>query len=362
MPKLLQCFLMLCLAWPAAAQEVVRGLKTELIEEVESTIYRRYPSVLVPADLSTLGFEVSGKLETVSIDIGQRVQEGDLLASLDETTFQLEVQRAQAAFEQADADARNTADNLTRQETLLKNGTTTRVNVDNARTSATAARAQRDQAESSLKTAQENLTKTRLLAPFDGVINTVDVQSFGTVSPGMPVATLYKSDSFEVQFTVNFDVVNLLALGKSAEVRLADRPSTLLKGTITEIGARADQVSAFPVVITVDNAPADVRAGMAVEITLDFSLVDAPGYLIPLSSLVDDRVSPTSENQLDPVSAQIYLFDESSSTVVRHDIQVLGVRQNRLLVVDGLKPGDRVAVAGVPFLREGMKVKLLADK
>lgn len=344
------------------SQEVVRGLKTVLIEEVDSTVSRRYPTVLVPADVSTLSFEVGGKLNAVSLDVGQIIKEGEVLATLDETVLQLELQSAQASVEQAQAASSNADETLTRQETLLDRGSATKVAVDNARTQALTAKAQLEQAQTALKEAQDKLTKTELRAPFDGIINTVDVQSFGYVSAGASVATLYRSDSFEARFTVNFDVVNLLALGKNAEVRLAARPSTELNGTVTEIGARADQVSSFPVVVTVEKAPLDVRAGMAVEVKLEFSLIETPGYSIPLTALIDDTAFGAGDQFQETEPAHVYLFDPDTSTVKRHQITVFGVRQNQLLVYSGLDPGDRVAAAGVPFLRDGMKVKLLADK
>ena len=341
------------------AQETVRGLKTVLVEAVDSSVTRRFPSVLVPADVSTLSFEIGGKLNAVSLDVGQVVGAGDVLATLDETTLQLELQREEAAVEQAQAEFNNAADLLARQEQLLQRGSVTRVSVEDIRTQAVTAAAQLEQARTALSRAQENLTKTQLVAPFDGIINTVEVQSFTNVAGGSPVATLYRSDGFEVKFTVSFDIVTMLALGKQASVRLAARPNTVLAGTVTEIGARADRVSSFPVVVTIVDAPADVRAGMSVEVELDFSLIGTPGYLIPLSALIDEFHTETRESPLDPVPAEVYLYDPASSTVRRHAIMIIGVRQNQLLVADGLEPGQRVASAGVPFLRDGMEVRLL---
>ena len=343
------------------AREVVRGLKTVLIEETDSTVYRRYPSVLIPADVSTLSFEIGGKLEAVNLSVGQVVAAGDVLAVLDETAMQRELQRAIAAVEQAQAQATNASEALIRNEELLKRGSVTRVAVDNARTTSVSATSTLEQAQTTATVAEDNLTKTQLLAPFDGTINTVDVESFSNVAAGTSVATLYQQDTFEVKFTVNFDIVNMLVLGKEAKIRLAARPSTVLTGTVTEIGARADQVSSFPVVITVTDAPSDVRAGMAVEAELDFSLITTPGYSIPLSSIIGDGELASPENPLDPVDAQVYLFDEATSTVKRHTIKIFGVRQNQLLVAEGLAPGDHVASAGIPFLRDGMRVKLLAQ-
>ena len=66
-------------------------------------------------------------------------------------------------------------------------------------------------------------------------------------------------------------------------------------------------------------------------------------------------------NAQEPGQTTVFIYDPDTETVVSRDVTIAGVRENRLIVVDGLKAGDRVASAGVSFLREGQKVKLLAD-
>ena len=55
----------------------------------------------------------------------------------------------------------------------------------------------------------------------------------------------------------------------------------------------------------------------------------------------------------------MYVFDPETGTVKRREVKMGGIRENKLLIIEGLEPGDRVAVAGVAFLRDGMRVKLL---
>ncbi len=147
--KLITCCALLfatLITSPATAQDVVRGLKTVLIKEVDSHITRRYPSVLVPRDISVLSFELSGKLKAIDLHVGQRVKAGDVLASLDETVSNRELQRATAAVEQAKAEADHAADNLSKQESRLERGVATRDAVDTARTQAATSSAKLDQA------------------------------------------------------------------------------------------------------------------------------------------------------------------------------------------------------------------------
>lgn len=341
------------------ADPPVRGLKTHKIEETERFSVRRFPAVLEASEITTLSFEVGGKLEAIDLDVGQRVSKGDLLAQLDPVSLELQVQNAQSAVVEAEAAARNALDNAERQAQLFERGSVTKVVADDARTQAEIATASLAQAQTALQTAQENLEKTSLLAPFDGIVNSVEVDSFSTVSAATPVAQLYPDDSFEVAFSVNFENVNRLVVGKPATVRLADKPDVVLEAVVSEIGSRADAVSSFPIVLTLREVHPLLKAGMAVEAAIEFELPADEGFTVPLTAAVKDGQSQPASQAEQTSKMAVYVFDAASSTVKRREVTVGGIRGNSLIIVDGLQVGERVASAGVSFLREGQQVKLL---
>lgn len=338
---------------------VIRGLKTHLIEDVERNTTRRFPAVLEPAELSVLAFEVGGKLGEITLDVGQLLKAGDIVASLDPTSLELQVENAEAGLQQAQSAAKNAADTLVRTEELFERGSTTKVAVDDARTNAETSAATVVQAEKALETAQENLMKSELTAPFDAVVNSVDAQSFATVSAGAAIATVYAPEDFEVSFSVNFDTVNMLVVGTPARVRLADRPDVELAAVVSEIGSRADAVSSFPIVLKLTEGSDLLKGGMAVEAAVDFPLPQQEGYTVPLSAAIKDGSAEDPNNPENASKMAIYIYDPDTSTVKRREVTVGGIRENSLVVVDGLQPGDRVASAGVTFLKEGQEVKLL---
>ena len=336
------------------AKAPVRGLKTYLVADTERAEQRRFPSVLEPTALNTLSFDIAGRLTEVTLQVGQRVNAGDVLAQLDTEALEIQVRNAEAGLRSAEAALERALENLARQEELLESGTVTVVTRDDARTEATRQRASVEQAEEALASAQDNLTKATLSVPFDAILNSVDVQSFQTVAAATPIVTLYSPDAFEVAFTANFEVVSQLVVGTPAMVRLADQPNRTLSAVVSEIGARADSVASFPVVLTLTEGDDILKAGMAVEASIELPLPAAEGFSIPLSSIIQ-------ENAIDPESgrAQVFVYDADTSTVVRREVQIAGVRENALLIINGLEPGDRIASAGVSFLREGQEVKLL---
>lgn len=341
------------------AEPPVRALKTFVIAEQQKEEIRRYPSVLQPSEITTLSFEISGRLEEVNLNVGQNVTSGQTLVELDMTSLQLAVDGAEASLEQAQASAENAKATQERLEILLKRGATTQVAVDDARTSARTATAQADRASKDLDTAKENLTKANLQAPYDGIINSVSAESFATVAAGTTIATMYSPQRFEVSFPVSYEISTRLAVGKKVTIRLADNPSVSLPGVVSELGSRADTVSSFPVIVRLVDSHPEIKAGMAVEVSFALPVTAGEGYLIPLSALIRDGQIENGSSSNPRTPANVYLFDEGSQTVKRHQVTIGGIRENEIIVVDGLKPGDLIASAGVSFLRDGQKVKLL---
>ncbi len=358
-------FSLLFLALASCREEVasdqpvpIRGIKTHLVTETDSTASRFFPSVLQPAAITALAFELPGRIDYLSLSVGQPVLEGDILARLDQASFQTQLDNALAAEAQTLAGLGNAQDTLARQTQLLATGAVTRVSVDAARTDVEALQAQLAQTQAGVAAARQDLGRTDLRAPFDGVINSVDVAQFATIGAGLPVTSLYATDTMEASFTVSFEIANQLVVGTPVSVTLADKPAVSLEGVVTELGSRAPTVSSFPVVIQLLETDPVLKAGMAVEIALTLPLHEAHGYNLPLTAVILDGGGKTNA-ATHQTELSVYVYDDDSGTVKRRAIVSGGVRGNDLIVVDGLNVGDRVASAGASFLRDGQQVSLL---
>ena len=349
-----------CTPESEATDPPIRGLKTHLIAESKDSTVRRFPAVLEPTSLNTLSFEIAGKLGSVELEVGERVKKGQALLELDTTSLQIQLDNAEAGIAAAQASSDNAADSLARQEQLLKDGVVTKAARDNAKAQAVTAKAQLDQAIKARDSARETLSKTTLSAPIDGIINSVDAVGFSTISPGVPMVTLYSPDEFEISFSVNFDTASQLVVGTPAIVRLADLPSVSLKAVVSELGSRADSVSSFPVVLRLEESDPVLKAGMAVEASIELPLPAERGFTLPLSALLKKgQIGPPADEPKGPGLARVYVYDPASQTVAEREIKIAGVRENAVIAVEGLSLGERVASAGVSFLQDGMKVKLL---
>src|SRR4051794_39941975 len=335
------------------AQKVVRGLRAYKVSARTDSRVQHFPTVLQPADISRLSFEISGQLTAVSLNAGQHVELGDVLMEIDARSLQAQLDQARARVTEAGAVVVNAEADFWRKGELLKRGFATRAAFDESQAHLLSARAKHDQAQRQVDLATHDLERSKLLAPFAGAIAGVDAKSFGQVAAGQTVVTLYSDDSFELSFSVPPIVFQTLKVGQSAKVAIADRPDLALTAVIKELGAKAEQVSAFPVVVRLTNDIPGLNAGMAAEVSLDLPLASGSGYLVPLSVLV-----PEGDKDVRG-AASVFVYDGESSTVHKRKVTFGGIRNNQLAVTEGLKPGDLIASAGVSYLTDGQKVRLL---
>jgi RND family efflux transporter MFP subunit len=340
-----------------AKDQPVRGLRAYKVSETAENRVRRFPSILQPADISVLSFEIAGQLKAINLQAGQKVQLGDLLAETDPRSLQAQVEQASAGVQQAEAQAVNAEADFQRKEELLKKGATTQATFDQSKATVLSAQAQLEQARRQLALANHNLDRSKLLAPFSGTIARVEVKSFAQVAAGQPIVTLYSDDRFEMPFLVPAATLQSLSIGQRVDVKVADLPHLSLKGQIKELGSKAEQVSAFPVVVRLEESVPGLNAGMSVEVAIEEPLIGGgKGFLLPLTALY-----PEGGKDLKNV-ASVFVYDEPSSVVKKRQITVGGVRDNNLVVTTGVAPGDLVASAGVSYLVDGQKVKLLPSQ
>ena len=146
----------------ASGEHVVRGLRAYKVAAQAESRIRRFPSILQPADLSVLSFEIAGQLKAVNLQAGQKVQLGDVLAEIDPRSLQTQVEQASAGVQQAEAQVDNAEGDFQRKQELLKKGVTTQAAFDQSNANLLTAQAQLDQARRQLDLANHNLDRSKL--------------------------------------------------------------------------------------------------------------------------------------------------------------------------------------------------------
>jgi RND family efflux transporter MFP subunit len=282
------------------------------------------------------------------------VTAGQVLATLDPQPFELNVQAANSELAAADANRTEKKNVLDRQLTLYEKGWVSKAALDQAFSSFDAAEANLNLARSRLGTSERELAKTRLTAPFDGLIAVRDVEPFEEVTPGAAAFRINSEGALEIDLAVSDSVVSRLAVGASVNVDISAITECGCAGRITEIGTSSGSANSVPVTAALLNGPPDVLPGMSAEVSVILSSGDgARGFLVPLSAIVPgDAEAP----------GYIFKFDPEARVVRKVAVRGGdGVVDNFIAIVEGVGAGDIVAAAGVSFLRDGQSVKLLGE-
>jgi multidrug efflux system membrane fusion protein len=343
----------------ACSQEVpkpierIRAIKTITIAEKTSGPLRKFSGVVEAVHSSILAFEVFGNVNEVRVKVGDRVKKGQVIAVLNERTFQLEFQAAAAGVERAKVQLADKKNDLDRFQRISKMdaGAVSQSSLDKSKAAYDSALKNVKYTRSQVKLAKRDLEKTILKAPFNGIIGEKYVDPFQEVKRGERLFILFSEKAMEVAVQIPETTIGDIHLDLPAEIRFPTVPDRKYKGIVSEISSVAGTANAFPVKVVVEDAGNTIRPGMTAEVILMLSHKDQKvGYLVPLSAVTKGG---------DKSDFYVFIFDKETSTVKKTPVKGAGVRGNRVGVSEGVKAGDIIAVAGVTFLEDGQKVKLM---
>lgn len=334
--------------------ERIRAIKPYYVVEPAGGDVRRYSGTISASNSSALSFSISGTVQSVEVDQGDRVTSGQVLATLDPQSFALDVSAAQSELQSAIAAMEESELNLDRQRQLYERGWVAEAALDQATAAFDAARGQVSLARSRLGLAERDRANTRLTAPFDGVISMRDVEPFTEVSAGRTVFLINSEGALEVDLSVPDSVVGRLTVGAPVAFETSTVPGCGCTGRVTAIGVAAEAANTVDVTAAILEGPQGLLPGMAVEASLALSDgSDAGGFMVPLVA-----IAPGDE----AAQGYVFKFDAAAGVVNRVPIAGEGVVSGNLISVsEGLEAGDIIAAAGVSFLRDGQAVVLLDD-
>jgi RND family efflux transporter MFP subunit len=229
-------------------------------------------AVVVPAQTSNVGFLISGIVKEVPVKEGDTVKTGQTLIVLDTPNLQFAVTEAQAALRLAQAQADIQSNDVRKQYKINWTKFTVkklRLSVPHEVIEIADAKVQRAQA--SVEIAQSNLAQGTLVAPFDGVVASINVVPGEFVKPDQAVITIAALNSLQVE-TIDLgerDIPNI-HIGDPASV-FVEALNKTIPGKVIRISPIADSVGGdvvFKVTIAPDEQPADLRWGMTAEVEI----------------------------------------------------------------------------------------------
>ncbi len=315
-------------AAPGAAARAVRVSRPA--RRIETGLARVTGTVRARED-AVLSAKATGQIRRIRVGVGDRVRAGAALVEMDATNAQIALQNARAAERLAAANLANAESELARSKTLFEQEALPQSAWDKVQTGRELAAAQLDQARAAVRAAEQAVSDTTLVAPFDGVV-TAKYRNAGdtvTLMPVSPILGLTDLDHLEVRLAVPEGLEGYVRAGQAIE------------GTTTPGGQR------FAARVRVKNAVVD-PATRTVEVLAD--VVKGPGEPLRPGSLVDVDfggfaekdglfVQSTSVRQEGSAS---YVLVLAAGKAEQRAVDVAPVNAGTLAVRRGLQPTDEV--------------------
>ncbi len=227
-----------------------------------------------------VGSQVSGIIAKLHADFNSKVKKGDLLAELDPTPFQAQVEQQRATVTKAVVDTRNSEITFNRQKRLLDEGLAAQSDYDAAKAAFDAAKAQVDQAKAGLSQAETNLKYTKITSPIDGIVVARQFDVGQTVAASFQAPTLFTIAQDLTKMQVAADVsesdIGQIKVGEPVRFSVDAYPDRDFRGSVSQIRLNAtvnQNVVTYPVIVEVSNPDLLLRPTMTANVSIDVATV-----------------------------------------------------------------------------------------
>jgi RND family efflux transporter MFP subunit len=309
-----------------------------------------FSGVLQPVVRARLAFQTPGVLSSRPVDLGQVVQKGELLATLDNPELGPAQLAASARVQEAITRRDQARRDLVRLQSLVRTGAVGEEAVEQKQAELESFQSSLASAEANLSGNQQRLSDATLVAPFSGVISRTASEPGEFVAAGQEVLSIGGLNLVEVTVLVPASLVGELGNGDTLSVLVPQLQGRTWQGQVTELSAIGDVATGlFPVVVEIPVNPAttSLRAGMLAKVLINYA--DVEGLIVPLEAIVD------------PVGGdpRVYRVDNGDVHVI--PIEILAVANERVAVrLTGearMASGDLIVTAGHRALTDGQAVR-----
>src|SRR6185436_16674211 len=329
---------------PAVKDPRLQSPRVEIFEAVAARSNNRTFTGIVEARVqSDLGFRVGGKILERSVDLGQRVQKGQVLMRLDSVDLKLSLAAQQANVEAARAKYIQAKADEARLAVLVESRAVSRQEYDQARAALDSAKAQLEGAEAQARVSNNSSEYAVLLADADGVIVRTLSEPGQVVAAGQTVIQLALDGPREA--LINLPEGVRPALGTVASARLYGQDQ-IYQAKLRELSEAADPASrTFEGRYVLEGEAAAAPLGSTVTITLLTMQKSGNKFVrLPVGAVYDRGNGPG-----------VWIVDDKSEVKFR-SVQVASIGQEEVVVSGGIETGEKVVALGAHLLHEGQVV------
>ncbi len=329
--------------------EALRAVRTAEVRYDRAPETNRYFGSVQARYEVDQAFRVGGKIVTRKVDVGQKVRQGEVLATLDDTDYKLAVEAAQQQLVASRAQARQAQSDRQRLNALKADGSVSPADEEKAQSAAESTRATAEADARKLELARNRVEYATLRASQDGVVTSVKFEAGQVVAEGQPIVSVAKEVEPEIVVNVPEDQLSIF---KASHYRatLTSAPDQSFDVVLRELSPQAAaQTRTFRARLK-PATPRPLPLGASATLVVDRPVSQASAASVPASAITQNKGQPAvwvvRREANEPVGTVSLL------SVVVHEYR------NEQALVSGPKAGELVVTAGVQKMAPGLKVAL----
>jgi RND family efflux transporter MFP subunit len=309
---------------------------------------RSFVGTIKPRIETDMGFRVPGKVAKRLVEVGDTVDVGQPLATLDEIDLRLQAEQAVAEFTAATGVLGQAAAAETRAKDLRVKGWTTDAQLDQAKAAADEARARLDRADRSVELTKNSLSYATLVADTRGVVTATLIDAGQVVASGQTAIRVARFAEKEAVVAIPETLLGRAKDG-TASVTLWSEPDRKYAAKLREVAPSADPATrTYLAKFSLPDAGEQVSLGMTATLTLADPATTRVARL-PLSALFSEGGDPS-----------LYIVDDKGEVSLQ-PVVVKSYETNNVVISGGVEEGAKVVVLGVQKLDPAQKVRVVSS-
>jgi RND family efflux transporter MFP subunit len=332
----------------AAKSEPARPVLTATVHYEAESPERSFVGTIKPRIETDMGFRVPGKVAKRLVEVGQIVDIGQPLATLDEVDLKLQAEQAQAELSAATGVLAQAAAAQNRAQELRVKGWATDAQLDQAKAAGDEARARFNRAERSVELTKNSLSYATLTSDTHGVVTATLIDAGQVVASGQAAIRVARLGEKEAVVAIPETLVGRAKTG-TASVTLWSEPGKTYAAKLREIAPAADPATrTYLAKFSLPGADDKVSLGMTATLTLADATSQRVAH-VPLSALFSQG-GPSS----------LYVVDADGNIALK-PVAVRAYESNDVVVSSGVDEGAKVVVLGVQKLDPSQKVRVVSS-
>jgi RND family efflux transporter MFP subunit len=309
---------------------------------------RSFVGTIKPRIETDMGFRVPGKVAKRLVEVGQTVDVGEPLATLDEVDLKLQAEQADAEFHAATGVLAQAAAAEQRAKDLRVKGWTTDAQLDQAKAAADEARARLNRAERSVDLTRNSLSYATLVADTRGVVTATLIDAGQVVASGQTAIRVARFAEKEAVVAIPETLLGRAKEGV-ATVTLWSEPNKKYAAKLREVAPSADPATrTYLAKFSLPDAGENVSLGMTATLTLADSQTERVARL-PLSALFNEGGDPS-----------LYTVGATGDVALK-PVAVKSYESNDVVISGGVDEGAKIVVLGVQKLDPAQKVRVVSS-